>query len=327
MKHRIVTPGQSLPRWPLDRWETVLQPVLKQTVSAENSERWCLAMNNQALIHMHRGDTGAATASCLDQIAALFAARHDMQGHVPAGMLALQPLVNLIRLSRGGADAFLALHEAARTRRPALAPPVAPARHIAMVVAALAKDKEAMGYVAGLAAAALARKAFVTRDADGISQAHALSAGALRQELAFVLHLWAAQGPAAETWAARPKGAVLAQLYHLLCHPRGLAPTDRAALALTGAGQACAAVLEGGAPDTLETALDFLDEARAMGADDDLVARLAIQIDDVAESIGDQVTQFRILQLRSDAFGEGRTRLNALIAQSGYDRIRNTTLH
>ena len=327
MDHRIVTPSDAAPRWPLGPWQSLLTPIRSQKVSSANHKVWCLAMNNLALIALHRGDVATARALCLEQIDRLHRARHSALDDHPAGTYGIQPLVNLLRLSGGGADAFAGLYDAVHKARAGHVQNKLqvdlPDRHQRFILAAIRRDPRAQGYVAGVLATALARAAFAEADAALLARAVPLAGGDVRAELQTVAQIWARKGAVdAAFWAHLPSADPLARLYHLLSAARSLDRGTRAALALRGAQQAASAAATRRSHDLLDTATDFLCESVRYGVPSRAHIGLADRLEQVAVSLNDEMSLMKILRLMSEKFGQGSDRLTALAARSDYAAVR-----
>lgn len=91
----LLTPRRDLPRWPIKPWTAAVERTLAAPAPA--FEKLCLALNNAALIEVHRGRPKVAEALCLWQLQWL-----QSTGAAPEerrAKYALQPIVNLCRLA------------------------------------------------------------------------------------------------------------------------------------------------------------------------------------------------------------------------------------
>jgi hypothetical protein len=333
---RLVSPRGSLPRFPLDRWERAMQPVAECILGPDNAASWCLAMNNLGLIAVHRGDLTKAEKLCRSQIDRLYVEFGKVARSTPGMILALQPLVNLIRLL-APPDGREALWDAIREKPRSLDAPSEdsaselcavlelPAGIVEAIRTALVADPQANGYIDGLIARERAQHALACRDPVLLHHAATLAAGALAEELNTVAHFWAAASanvPPGISWETRPQGHALIQLYHLIkARPANVAfDVDLMEYACRDAAKRARARLDA---DLLDLAFEYLEASRVAGASRDRLSSLVAEYAEAAAMLEDEVAAILAERFAVDNLSASSARLNLMLSVTGYRQVQD----
>jgi hypothetical protein len=92
----LLTPQKALPRWPLKPWSELIEEIISAGHKRVDLGDFCMALNNAALIELHRGNMDEAHCLCRWQIEYLL--KQKTANLFLRMKYLLQPVVNLFRL-------------------------------------------------------------------------------------------------------------------------------------------------------------------------------------------------------------------------------------
>lgn len=311
-----------------------MRPAIEWKLRPENAAKWCLAMNNLGLIAVHRGNSAEAAELCRSQIDRLHLEFGNEAQGTPGMILALQPLVNLIRLLAPPSDRETFWDAIRMKHHQSDAPAEHSVRELCTVLTlqpetveavrkAVVSDQRANGYIDGLIARDRAQRALARRDPALLRNAAILAAGALANELDTVAHFWTAASadvPPVISWETRPQGHPLIQLYHLLktC-PSGALDADLVECACRDALKRARALLDA---DLLDLAFEYLEVSRTAGADHHKLSALVAEYADSASTLEDEVAAISAERFAVDYLSAPSDRLDMLLSMTGYRGVK-----
>lgn len=325
MTPRFLSFSSSVPRWPLTKWEAQVKPLAMRPPKDAILDAWCVANNHLALIALHRGDPDGARGHCTRQIDGLMHLSASDRAHRDPAVFAVQPLVNLVRLTDRSAQTGL-FSAIAQTPRPDAetlgALPVDP-DHIHRILGSAHKDPKVRNFLGNLAAKSRASTAFATQDRKGIAQAIDLSHGAFRQELEFLAQVF---WPMRSSGDTAPPADPLIRSFHLVMQ-NDVATAPATTLARTVIARLRDKAAGSGNAFELDAAISMLGHVLDTGPDPRARSNRTVfdSLLKQARHMQDEMAQITLGHLGVRVFGRSRSALRRLIAASEYRAARAMT--